>query len=86
MGLLYISLKGVQIVVRHFDTLNVAAGGAYEVMMVVVWVKDFVPFHPVEDIYLRQDLIVSEEVELSIDSGFVNRGVFHRNLLKELRS
>ena len=86
VALLYFSLKSVQIVVWHFNALDVAAGGAHEVVMVVVRVNDLVALHAIKDIYLREDLIVSEKIELSIDRGFVHRGVFHRNLLKKLWS
>ena len=38
VSLLYFLLKSVQIVVWYFNALNVAARGAYEVVMVVVFV------------------------------------------------
>ena len=84
VGLLYFSLKGVKIMVRHFHALNVTAGGAYEVVMVVVWMEDLVPFHAVEDVYFGEDLIVGEEVELSVDGGLINGWMFQRDLLKQL--
>ena len=52
MGLLYFLLKGMQIVVWHFNALNVAAGGAHEVVMMVIWMEDLVALHSIEDIYL----------------------------------
>ena len=75
VSLLYFLLKSVQIVVWYFNALNVAARGAYEVVMVVVRVEYLVAFHAIEDVYFRQNLIVREEIELSVDGGLVNGGV-----------
>jgi hypothetical protein len=84
--LLNLSLKGVKVVMGYLDALDVLARGADEVVMMVVRVEQFVSLHPIEDIDLREDLVVREEVELSVDRGFIYGGVFLRDLIKELRS
>jgi hypothetical protein len=62
VSLLDLALKGVQIVVGHLNALNISARGAHEVVVMVVWVEQFVPFHSIKDIYLREDFFIREEV------------------------
>ena len=84
VGLLDLSLKGVKVVVRYLNALDILARGAHQVVMMVVRMEQFVPLHPIQNIYLREDLIIRKEIELSVDRGFVDRGVFVGHLLKKL--
>ncbi len=71
VSLLDLALKGVQVVMGDLNALNVSARGAYEVVVVVIGVEDLVPLHSIKDIDLREDLVVRQKVELSIDSCLV---------------
>jgi hypothetical protein len=84
VGLLDLSLKGVQIVMGNLYALNISARRTNEVMVMVVGMKEFVTFHTVEDIDLGEDLVVRKEVELSVDRGFVHRRMPLRDLFKKL--
>ena len=72
MALLDFSLKSMKVMMGYLNALDVLARGADEVVMMVVRMEQLVPLHAIKDIYLREDLFVRQEVELSVDSGFIH--------------
>jgi hypothetical protein len=78
------SLKCVKVMMGHLHALDILTRGADEVVVMVVRVKQFVPLHAIKDIDLREDVVVRQEVELSIYSRLIHRGMLLRNLLQEL--
>lgn len=74
-------LDCVQIVVRHLYALDIATLLAHQVVMMVVLFLKLVSLHAVENIYLGYDSVADEELELSVDRGFV----YGRMLLRDGR-
>jgi hypothetical protein len=59
--------------VIHFNTLYLATLGAYEVVVMVVGWNSFITLCSVQDINLRDHLIVHQEVEFSVYGRFVDQ-------------
>jgi hypothetical protein len=59
-------------IVPHFDALNRAALKADHVVVVVRFVEDFVPLHPLEEVNFPYDALSKEKVKLPVYGCFVD--------------